>query len=215
MILDSGERTVHENGFQRDMHEGKGRMDLLPWRAIIELSKHCEEGAKKYGERNIDKGCPQHSLIDSAFRHLAKYMIGERDEDHLRACLWNVAWALEQDVSRPDMMDIPSRLVKEAEIQEVEEKIDSPIIAIPVGEVKDPFAKLNEALGRIYEKFPKITEEDEAVEGTETHYPEVEGPKSRRCVEMTCFNNTYGTCQSNDETWDPTLGQDCPEFSED
>ena len=109
MIKDSGERTVYENGFQRDIHQGKGWMDLLPWRAIIELSKHCEEGALKYGERNIDKGCPQHSFLDSAFRHLAKYMIGETDEDHLRAALWNIAWAVEQEVSRPDMQDIPAR----------------------------------------------------------------------------------------------------------
>lgn len=109
-ILDSGHRREFDNGFVRDMSEGKGRMDLLPWRAIIELSKHCEEGAKKYGERNIDKGCPQHSLIDSAFRHLAKYINGERDEDHLRACLWNVAWALEQEVCRPEFQDIPARL---------------------------------------------------------------------------------------------------------
>lgn len=28
---------------------------------------------------------PIHSLIDSAFRHLAKYMIGMDDEPHLRA----------------------------------------------------------------------------------------------------------------------------------
>ena len=102
MIKDSGERTIYDNGFQRDMH-------LIPRRAIIELSKHCEEGALKYGERNIDKGCPQHSLIDSAFRHLAKYIIGEKDEDHLRAALWNVAWAVEQEVHRPDMQDIPAR----------------------------------------------------------------------------------------------------------
>ena len=174
MILDSGERTVHENGFQRDMHEGKGRMDLLPWRAIMEVSKHCEEGAKKYGERNIDLGCPQHSLIDSAFRHLAKYMIGERDENHLRACAWNIMWALEQDVFRPDMMDIPSRMSEVEEVQEAEpEKI----------------------ISKLFEEVAK--------------------PKSRRCIEMTCFNNTYGTCQSNDDTWDPTLGQDCPWFSED
>lgn len=112
-ILDSGDRTKYDNGFVRDMHEGKGRMDLMPWTAIMELSKHCEEGAKKYGERNIDKGCPQHSLIDSAMRHLAKYLEGWNDEDHLRAALWNVAWAVQQDVLRPDMQDIPSRIVKE------------------------------------------------------------------------------------------------------
>ena len=36
-------------------------------------------------------------------------MIGETDEDHLRAALWNIAWAVEQEVSRPDMQDIPAR----------------------------------------------------------------------------------------------------------
>jgi len=113
MIKDSGERKIYENGFQRDMHKGKGRMDLLPWRAIIQVSKHCEEGALKYGERNIDKGCPQHSLIDSAFRHLSKYTIGETDENHLTAACWNLLWALEQELCRPDMQDIPARLKEE------------------------------------------------------------------------------------------------------
>ena len=111
MILDTGDRTPMGNtGFVRDAHDGKGRMDLLPWGAIMELSKHCEEGALKYGERNIDKGAPQHSLIDSAIRHLAKYLMGWDDENHLRAALWNVAWAVEQDVYRPEMQDIPNRM---------------------------------------------------------------------------------------------------------
>lgn len=80
MIKDSGERTEFGTGAVRDMHSGKGRMDLLPWEALIEVSKHCEEGALKYGERNCEKGIPIHSLIDSAFRHLAKYMMGMDDE---------------------------------------------------------------------------------------------------------------------------------------
>ena len=109
-ILDSGHRREFENGFVRDMAEGKGRMDLLPWTAIMELAKHCEAGALKYGERNIDKGCPQNSLIDSAMRHLAKYLEGWNDEDHLRAALWNVAWAVQQEVLRPDQQNIPNRL---------------------------------------------------------------------------------------------------------
>lgn len=118
-ILDSGQRTEFENGFVRDMHEGKGRMDLLPWDAIIELSKHCERGAKKYGERNIDLGCPQHSLLDSAMRHLAKYVDGETDEDHLLAGFWNIAWAVHQELKRPDMLDLP-RHEKPEELKESE-----------------------------------------------------------------------------------------------
>lgn len=64
-IKDSGNRTVFETGAVRDIHEGKGRMDLLPWAAIMEVSKHSENGAKKYGEHNVDKGIPTSSLCDS------------------------------------------------------------------------------------------------------------------------------------------------------
>lgn len=55
MIQDSGDRTEFTTGAVRDMHEGKGRLDLLPFLAVLELAKHCEEGAKKYGEHNVDK----------------------------------------------------------------------------------------------------------------------------------------------------------------
>lgn len=106
-ILDSGDRTKFNTGAVRDMHTGKGRMDLLPVTAIIELSKHCEAGALKYGERNVDKGIPQHSLIDSGLRHLFKYLRGDKDENHLVAAAWNIMWALEQDMYKPDLNDLP------------------------------------------------------------------------------------------------------------
>ena len=105
MIKDSGDRTEFETGAKRDMHVGKGRMDLLPWYGIMEVSKHCEEGALKYGEHNVDKGIPLHSLLDSASRHLAKYMVGMDDEDHLRAACWNLLWALNQRETHPELDD--------------------------------------------------------------------------------------------------------------
>ena len=105
MIKDSGDRTEFETGAKRDMHAGKGRMDLLPWYGIMEVSKHCEEGALKYGEHNVDKGIPLHSLLDSASRHLAKYMVGMDDEDHLRAACWNLLWALNQRETHPELDD--------------------------------------------------------------------------------------------------------------
>lgn len=108
-IQDSGERTEFSTGAVRDMCIGKGRMDLLPWEALMEVSKHCEEGALKYGERNCEKGIPIHSLIDSALRHLAKYMAGYDDEPHLRAAAWNVLFALYMEQVHPQMQDIPNR----------------------------------------------------------------------------------------------------------
>lgn len=59
----------------------------------------------KYGEHNVDKGIPLHSLLDSASRHLAKYMVGMDDEDHLRAACWNLLWALNQRVTHPELDD--------------------------------------------------------------------------------------------------------------
>ena len=106
MIKDSGERTEFSTGDVRDMKDGKGRFDLLPWYGIMEVSKHCEEGAKKYGEHNVDRGIPLHSLMDSASRHLAKFIAGETDEDHLRAAAWNILWALNQRTTHPELNDM-------------------------------------------------------------------------------------------------------------
>lgn len=108
-IKDSGERTTFSTGAQRDMHSGKGRMDLLPWAAIIEVSKHCEAGALKYGTHNVDKGIPTSSLMDSAMRHAAKYLDGREDEDHLLAAAWNLLWAIEMRCKKPECVDTPWR----------------------------------------------------------------------------------------------------------
>lgn len=120
MIKDSGERTAFETGAVRDMHTGKGRFDLLPWHAIHDVAKHCEEGALKYGERNVDKGIPQHSLVDSAIRHLVKYIHNETDEQHLRAAAWNVLWALEQETTHPELVDLPWREFRAIESEDSE-----------------------------------------------------------------------------------------------
>ena len=106
-IKDSGERTAFPTGSVRDMHEGKGRMDLLPWAAIMEVSKHCEAGAKKYGEHNVDRGIPTSSLCDSGMRHLAKYLDGWTDEPHLLAAAWNLLWAIEMEIKHPECVDTP------------------------------------------------------------------------------------------------------------
>ena len=221
-ILDSGERTVHPNGFQRDMHEGKGRMDLLPWRAIIEVSKHCEEGAKKYGERNIDKGCPQHSLIDSAFRHLAKYTVGMTDEDHLRACAWNILWALEQEVCRPDMQDIPARMtdtpepVLEGDIEKLNEELNELSAKHPGAGYQSGIRRGIRETREIFEKYMavKLTPEpSDYLHAVSEPYHSIN--PERRCVEMTCYYNTGGFCQSVTDLWNPDLGEQCPDFSED
>ena len=109
MIKDSGERTEFESGAVRDMHEGKGRLDLLPMCVLMRLSKLNENGSKKYGDRNWEKGIPAHCYVDSAFRHLVKYMDGWKDEDHLISAIWNLCGLAWTEEKRPDLIDIPSR----------------------------------------------------------------------------------------------------------
>lgn len=96
-------------GAVREDKSGKGRMDLLPMCALIRLSKHYEAGTAAHGERNWEKGIPMHSFLDSALRHLAKYIDGQTDEDHLCAAAWNILGAMWTEEKRPEMQDIPSR----------------------------------------------------------------------------------------------------------
>lgn len=57
---------------------------------LLDVSIHFEEGAKKYGEYNWQKGIPVQSYIDSATRHYLKHLRGDDDENHLRAFVWNI-----------------------------------------------------------------------------------------------------------------------------
>lgn len=150
MIKDSGNRTEFETGAVRDMHEGKGRCDLLPlgviegltyapalfaieqfqqdsdikhlkialqmfiddheiWTnsidMILEVAKHFEEGAKKYGENNWQKGIPVKFYIDSAVRHFLKYLRCDTDERHDRAFCWNIICAIWTCINKPELND--------------------------------------------------------------------------------------------------------------
>lgn len=66
-------------------HAFNGLADML-----LEVAKHFEEGAKKYGENNWQKGIPVKCYIDSAVRHYLKWLRGDKDEPHDRAFVWNL-----------------------------------------------------------------------------------------------------------------------------
>ena len=89
-VKDSGERQKWSTGSVRDTREGKGRYDLIAPYALERLAQHYENGAKKYGERNWEKGQNLSRYIDSCLRHINKYMAGSRGEDHLTAASWNL-----------------------------------------------------------------------------------------------------------------------------
>lgn len=97
IVKDSGQRQDFGTGAVRDTQEGKGRFDLIPCEAMSRLAKHFECGANKYGIDNWRKGIPLNRYLDSAFRHLYKFMDGQRDEDHATAAVWNILCLIETE----------------------------------------------------------------------------------------------------------------------
>ena len=72
---------------------------------FLEVSIHFEEGAKKYGENNWQKGIPTHCYIDSAVRHYLKYLRGDKDEPHDRAFVWNILCCIWTCIHKPELND--------------------------------------------------------------------------------------------------------------
>ena len=92
--------------------------------ALLEVAKHFEDGAVKYGDRNWEKGIPVHCYIDSAVRHYLKFRRGDDDEPHSRAFLWNILCAIWTHENRPELIDIPSVAAKHNTTSTEVEKMD-------------------------------------------------------------------------------------------
>jgi hypothetical protein len=88
-VKDSGSRRETVTGAVRDRQQGKGRYDLITPIGLRRLALHYENGARKYKDRNWEKGMPLSWFLDSAIRHLFDYLSGDRSEDHLAAVAWN------------------------------------------------------------------------------------------------------------------------------
>lgn len=154
-LKDSGARREFDSGAVRDITEGKGRCDLLPFDVLawyyadangpdmifmnlhwyiykgdpkylilalgafnqkhwsdstemfLETSKHYEDGARKYSERNWEKGIPSHCYLDSGPRHYLKFLRGDTDEPHDRAFVWNILCAARTHLELPSYIDLP------------------------------------------------------------------------------------------------------------
>lgn len=83
--VDTGIDMFLKNALERFARVHDSIYDMM-----LDVSIHFEEGAKKYGEYNWQKGIPESSYIDSAVRHYMKYRAGMEDERHDRAFVWNI-----------------------------------------------------------------------------------------------------------------------------
>ena len=75
--------------------------------AMLEAAKQYEDGARKYSDRNWEKGIPVHCYIDSGVRHYLKFRRGDVDEPHDRAFVWNMLGAIWTHENKPELIDLP------------------------------------------------------------------------------------------------------------
>ena len=110
---DSGRRQSFASGAIRDTADDKPRPDLISPFAIERLGEWLRLGARKYEERNWEKGMPVSRCVASLYRHLMYYHQGHRNEDHLAAILFNAMAIIhyEEMVKRGmlplDLLDMP------------------------------------------------------------------------------------------------------------
>lgn len=86
---DSGAREEFDSGARRDTQDGKPRYDLVPAGPLKRLAEQMARGAVKYGPDNWTKGMPSSRFLASLMRHVEAYRLGDREEDHLAAALFN------------------------------------------------------------------------------------------------------------------------------
>ena len=86
------------------------RYDLIPPEPIRLLAVLYGVGAKKYEERNWEKGLPYSNMYNSLMRHLDSWQKREEiDPDtgslHLVSALWNIVGLIEFTQTHPEMDD--------------------------------------------------------------------------------------------------------------
>lgn len=100
-------------GAVRDSPKGKGLFTHVPFEAVRRLALVLEEGAERYEPRNWEKGMPVERCLDSALRHVYKYLDGHKDEDHLGMAFWNLMAAVTIE-ERAESGRLPKELLLES-----------------------------------------------------------------------------------------------------
>lgn len=104
------EQRVFDTGAVRggDPEKRLYRPDLISPFALWRLSRWLGLGALKYSERNWEKGMPDSVLWESLMRHVVKWWMGSRDEDHLAAIMFNVMALMHfEETGQPELRDMP------------------------------------------------------------------------------------------------------------
>jgi hypothetical protein len=128
-VTKSDNSQVFSTGSRRDKQEGKGLPSLLQLAAMLEVSKVAETGAVHYGRDNWRKGQPLSRFLDSAIRHIVKYVYGWNDEPHIEQAIWNLLslketkMMIDMDLLPKELDDVPSDMFKDKDMADLMKKV--------------------------------------------------------------------------------------------
>lgn len=74
------------------------RVDLVPAKAILDVSNVLHKGAEKYGVDNW-RGIPSGDHLNHALTHIFAYLAGDRQDNHLGHAACRMLMAHEQDIN--------------------------------------------------------------------------------------------------------------------
>ena len=93
-IKDSGKRQEFASGMKRDVTTDKTLWHLVASGPMLKRwAEHLTGGAKKYEADNWMKANSADEMKrfrESAFRHFMQWFLGDRDEDHAAAVIFNI-----------------------------------------------------------------------------------------------------------------------------
>ena len=105
MYISSFQKHDNINSLYCDIDAFKEHFNDNEYTMFLEVAKHFEDGAKKYGDNNWQKGIPVKFYIDSGVRHYLKFKRGDTDEPHDRAFVWNMLCAIWTTIHHPELDD--------------------------------------------------------------------------------------------------------------
>lgn len=109
--MDSSEVRVTNPKTGGQKGQKLARYDLIPPRAIEALAEHYGRGARKYADRNWEKGVDWSLSFAALQRHVWAWWNGEETDDegnsHLAAAMWHVAALIEYGATHPELDDRP------------------------------------------------------------------------------------------------------------
>lgn len=89
-MIEEKKIKVFDTGAKREQKSDKPYVHNLLGYTRLRFGYHMNKGAKAHGDNNWLKGLPSSSYLESADRHLAQYISGDRSEDHLSALIFNI-----------------------------------------------------------------------------------------------------------------------------